>query len=282
MNKISDLLQVLELEQIEQNIFRGQSHQISSTRVFGGQVLAQALQAAQLTVIDAKIAHSMHGYFILPGDVSKPIVYKVERLRDGRSFATRRVTAIQNGKAIFNMAASFQKIEEGFNHQISMPDVPSPDQLLSDTQLAEVLKDKIHPRTRAYLSFPRPIEFKPVVKDLSSLNNREPIRQVWMRSKGPMPDDIELNRMVLAYASDYNLLMTALQPHAVSFDKVMLASLDHAMWFHRSFKMDEWLLYALDSPSASNARGFTRGSIFNQKGELISSVVQEGLVRSLD
>jgi len=280
MNDIKDLLEVLELEQIEENIFRGVSHTIGSKRVFGGQVLAQALHSAQLTVPDDRKVHSMHGYFILPGDVKKPIVYMVETLRDGRSFTTRRVTAIQNGRAIFNMAASFQIEEKGRNHQITMPNVLPPENLVSDQKLAEIYADKIPLIAKTFLARPRPIEFRPVEKNYVITNERqEPVRHVWMKAKGEMPDDSNIHKMVLAYASDYNLLTTAMKPHSLNFQNVILASLDHAMWFHREFRMDEWLLYALESPSSSNARGFTRGSVFNQAGELVASVVQEGLIR---
>jgi acyl-CoA thioesterase-2 len=280
MNDIKDLLEVLKLEQIEENIFRGVSHTVGSKRVFGGQVLAQALHSAQLTVPEERKVHSMHGYFILPGDVKKPIVYMVETLRDGRSFTTRRITAVQNGKAIFNMAASFQIQEEGRSHQITMPNVLPPESLVNDQELAKMYAHKISPIAKAFLERPRPIEFRPVEKNYIVYNEgQQPFRHVWMKAKGDMPNDPNIHRMVLAYASDYNLLTTAMKPHNLNFQNVILASLDHAMWFHREFRMDEWLLYALESPSSSNARGFTRGSVFNQQGELVASVVQEGLLR---
>jgi acyl-CoA thioesterase-2 len=282
MSNINSLLEAINLEQIEENIFRGISQKLVGKRVFGGQVLAQSLQAAQLTVTKDRVVHSMHGYFILPGDVNQPIIYMVERLRDGGSFTTRRITAIQNGKAIFNMAASFQKEEKGIDHQIDMPKVPMPDDLITDYELLELYKDQVPPITKAYLSLPRPIEFRPVEKNYILYDgNHEPLRHVWMKAKGVLPDSANIHRAALAYASDYNLLTTAMKPHPIAVDKVMLASLDHAMWFHRDFRMDEWLLYALDSPSASNARGFTRGSVFDQSGRLVASVVQEGLIRVL-
>lgn len=280
MKNTDDLLQILHLERIEENLFRGHSHPLVGKRVFGGQVLAQALNAAQQTVGEERDVHSMHGYFILPGDIDLPIVYQVERLRDGRSFTTRRVTAIQNGRAIFNMAASFQVAEEGLTHQTPMPNVPDPEHLATDRELLDEFSDRVPPLTRAYLSLPRPIEFRPVERHhVLYEGGQKPQRHVWMRAKGALPDAAALHQMVLAYASDYNLLTTAMNPHRIAVEQVMLASLDHAMWFHRPFRADEWLLYALDSPSASGGRGFTRGSVFDRAGKLVASVVQEGLVR---
>lgn len=280
MNNIEELIPILDLEQIEENIFRGESHFMGSPRVFGGQVLAQTLRAAQLTVPDDRHIHSLHGYFILPGDLTKPIVFMVDRIRDGRSFTTRRVVAVQNGKAIFNMAASFQIEEGGYDHQVRMPDVPSPDQLMNNVQLVEKYKDYLPAGIKAFLSQPRPIEFRPVEPEKSFGHvSGEPSRHVWMKANGAIGEDNNLHKMLLAYASDYNLLSTALQPHRDKITGLVMASLDHAMWFHRNFKMNEWLLYSLDSPSASNSRGFTRGSIYNQEGVLVASVVQEGLMR---
>lgn len=280
INTISDLIPILDLEQIEENIFRGNSHFMGSPRVFGGQVLAQAVRAAQLTVPEDRVVHSMHGYFILPGDLSKPIVFMVDRIRDGRSFTTRRVVAVQNGRAIFNLSASFQIKEDGYDHQITMPDVPKPEELITDVEVIEKYSDRVSASTKAFLSVPRPIEFKPVELDrVFYKEKQEPVRHVWMKAKGKMDDNTHLHRMILAYASDYNLLSTALKPHQYHFSGLVMASLDHAMWFHREFRMDEWLLYSLDSPSASNSRGFTRGSIFNQEGVLVASVTQEGLMR---
>jgi acyl-CoA thioesterase II len=280
MTKIEDLVNILDLEQIEENIFRGESHFMGSPRVFGGQVLAQTVRAAQLTVPNDRVIHSMHGYFILPGELEKPIIFMVDRIRDGRSFTTRRVVAVQNGKVIFNMSASFQIEETGYDHQISMPEVPQPEGLLNNEQLLEKYKDFIPKGVKAFLSIPRPIEFRPVNPEATFGHvNGEPVRSVWMKANDSIAGDMNLHRMLLAYASDYNLLSTALQPHRNQIKNLVIASLDHAMWFHREFRMDEWLLYALDSPSASNSRGFTRGSIFNQQGVLVASVVQEGLMR---
>ena len=280
MNSISELLDLLTLEKLEVNLFRGQSSSIGTKRVFGGQVLAQALSAAMQTVQEDRHMHSMHAYFILPGDPEQPIVYEVDRIRDGGSFTTRRIVAIQHGRAIFNMAASFQKKERGFDHQFNMPDVPGPDALLNDDELLSHFRPKIPEKIYERLAYPRPIEFKSVegIHYLSSQKG-EPRRHVWMRSKGKMTDDLDLHRSVLLYASDYNLLTTALRPHQPDFTETFLASLDHAMWIHRDFRMDEWLLFDLDSPSASNGRGFTRGNIFNEQGLLVASMVQEGLIR---
>jgi acyl-CoA thioesterase II len=284
MDNVQELTDLLTLEKIEENIFRGENYQAPWKRVFGGQVLAQALQACYQTVPEGRLVHSMHAYFILAGDINQPIIYDVDRIRDGGSFTTRRVVAIQKGAAIFSMGASFQSVQEGMEHQISMPNVPMPDTLVSDEKLAEVFKDAA-PEIYRSLTFPRPLEFRPVEK-LNPLSRRgyPPFRHVWIRSKGTLPDDIRLHQAILAYASDYNLLTTATLPHweQVKPNELFLASLDHAMWFHRTFRIDEWLLYALDSPSASNARGFTRGNVFTQDGQLVASVVQEGLIRKRD
>ncbi len=284
MTNVQELIDLLNLEKIEENIYRGANYQAPWKRVFGGQVLAQALNACQRTVPDDRLVHSMQAYFILAGDINQPIIYEVDRIRDGGSFSTRRVVAIQKGAAIFSMGASFQSVQEGLDHQISMPNVPSPDMLVSDEKLAEVFKEAA-PEIYRSLTFPRPLEFRPVEK-LNPMSGKEyaPFRHVWVKAKGELPDDIRLHQAILAYASDYNLLTTATLPHwgKVKPNELFLASLDHAMWFHRSFRIDEWLLYALDSPSASNARGFTRGSVFNQQGQLVASVVQEGLIRKRD
>ncbi|MEL6589735.1 MAG: acyl-CoA thioesterase II [Bacteroidota bacterium] len=280
MQSAAELLQQISLEKIEENIFRGQSHSIGGRRVFGGQVLAQSLQAAMLTAPEDRLVHSMHGYFVLAGDTERPIIYDVDRVRDGGSFTTRRVRAIQHGQPIFTMAASFQKMEEGNDHQIEMPKVPPPEEVLSDQELANKLDDQLPSGIKNWLFFPRPIEFRPV-EGPTMLDRRkhEPFHHVWFRAKGELGDDPRDHQVVLAYASDYNLLSTALKPHSHIITELMMASLDHAMWFHRSFRADDWLLYALDSPSASNARGFTRGNVFDRSGKLVASVVQEGLIR---
>lgn len=283
MKNVHELLELLELEQIEMNLFRGKSTMVGGKRVYGGQVLAQALHAAARTAPEDRRLHSLHGYFILPGSIEKPIIYEVDRIRDGGSFTTRRVVAIQNGKAIFNSSASFQAVEEGFDHQGEAPDVPDPEELLDDLKLAERFQDKWPLAFRTFFERDRPIEFRPVDQyDAFNPGKQAPVKYVWLRAKGDMQNaPAASHQHVLAYAADYNLLTTALNPHwdHVSFANLQLASLDHAMWFHRDFRIDEWLLYAIDSPSASNGRGFTRGNIFTRDGKLVASVVQEGLVR---
>lgn len=282
MKEVKDLLQLLDLEDLDKNLYRGVSSPVGSQRVFGGQVLAQSLTAAMRTLPAERILHSIHSYFILPGKLEIPIIFQVEQVRDGGSFSSRRVRAIQNGQVIFFMAASFQLRQEGFDHQINMPNVSMPDQLVSWEDLVTKYGDQLPENYKRFLNLDRPIEFRPVELINPALPGKnQPYRHVWMKAKGLMPDDIQAHQSVLAYTSDYNLLTTALLPHgnAAALSKVQLASLDHAMWFHRDFRMDDWLLYAIDSPSASNARGFTRGNIFDQEGRLVASVVQEGMVR---
>ncbi|HRD81759.1 MAG: acyl-CoA thioesterase II [Saprospiraceae bacterium] len=282
MKTINELLDLLQLEAIEENLFRGHSTNIGSGRVFGGQVLAQSLWAAMQTAPPGRVLHSLHSYFLLAGDISQPIIFEVDRIRDGGSFTTRRVKAIQKGKAIFLMSASFHAPEPGYDHHLNMPNVSPPEMLVSWDDLVSQYGKMLPDNIRRFLEIERPIEFKPVeVVSLDLKGAAQPVRHVWMRSKGEMPQDLALHQTVLAYASDYNLLTTALLPHGneASFGDYMLASLDHAMWFHRDFKMDDWLLYAIDSPSASGARGFTRGSVFTRDGALVASVVQEGLMR---
>lgn len=282
MKEVKDLLDLLDLEKIDDNLFRGESRHMGSSRVFGGQVLAQALTAAMRTVDSDRILHSTHGYFILPGDLNIPIIFQVENLRDGGSFSTRRVKAIQRGQAIFIMAASFQLKQEGYDHHIDMPQVSSPEDLVSWEQIVAKFGDMLPENIKKFLDLDRPIEFRPVELVNPAMGGKsEPFRHVWMKAKGEMPDYLSAHQRVLAYSSDYNLLTTALLPHGneTSFGNIQLASLDHAMWFHRDFRMDDWLLYAVDSPSASHARGFTRGNIFTGDGKLVASVVQEGLMR---
>ncbi len=284
MKEVKELLALLDLEVIEENIFRGLSHSIGSSRVFGGQVLAQALTAAMRTVPEDRYVHSLHAYFILPGDINQPIIFEVDRIRDGGSFTTRRIKAIQKGQAIFLMSASFQLQQAGFDHHINMPNVSAPEVLVSWEDLSEKYGELMPENLRRFLNVDRPIEFRPVELHNPALPGKsQPFRHIWMKAKGKMPQDRRAHQSVLAYASDYNLLTTALLPHgsAAAWGNVQLASLDHAMWFHRDFRMDDWLLYAIDSPSASNARGFTRGNIFTRDGKLIASVVQEGLMRPL-
>ena len=278
---VKKLLTILDLETLEHNLFRGSSPQDGWQRVFGGQVIGQALVAAERTV-EGRVAHSLHGYFMRPGDPKVPIIYEVDRIRDGGSFNTRRVVAIQHGQAIFSMSASFHVVEEGYDHQFAMPDVPGPDDLPSLNELAEEEIEKFPLLIRTYFERKRPIEIKPV--DLTRFlhpEKREPVQHVWMRATGPLPDDPALHQCALAYASDFTLLDTALIAHGlVLYDpKLMLASLDHAMWFHRPFRADEWLLYAQDSPASGGARGYTRGSVYTRDGILVASAVQEGLIR---
>ena len=276
------LVNLLDLEPLEVNIYRGRNRDLGTGRVYGGQVFAQALVAARRTVDDARDCHSAHGYFILPGDLAAPIVYFVDRLRDGKSFTTRRVTAIQHGHAIFNLSASFHVAEEGFSHQSAMPDVPDPETLTPELTLIRDMADKIPESLRTVLTQDRPMDFRPVSPvDLVDPGKREPVRHTWFRADGRLPDDLSIHQAVLAYASDYGLLITALQPHALSqrTHGLQLASLDHSLWMHRPFRTDEWLLYATDSPVTSGARGFVRGTIYSRSGELVASVAQEGLVR---
>jgi acyl-CoA thioesterase-2 len=276
------LLAVLDLEPLEVNIYRGANRDIGSGRVFGGQVLAQALVAARRTVEGEREAHSLHGYFILPGDLDAPIIYFVDRLRDGSSFTTRRVTAIQHGRAIFNLSASFHVRESGPEHQAAMPDVPPPESLENELVRIRAMAESLPERLRGVLTQDRPIDFRPVEPiDPFHPERREPVRHIWLRAAGPLPDEPIVHQAVLAYASDYALLGTALQPHGVTFysPAMQVATLDHALWMHRPFRVDEWLLYAMDSPVAANARGFSRGSFYTRDGVLVASVAQEGLVR---
>lgn len=282
MKDVSELLEHLKLERLEENLYRGTSKDVGSKSVFGGQVLAQALQAASATVSEDRIAHSLHGYFILPGDINSPIVFNVDRVRDGGSFTTRKVAAIQHGKTIFSFMASFQKKQEGFDHQIEMPNVAKPEDLYSDRELFAKAETMMPEKLKKVLGRDRPIIFKPtVIPNFFNPQKEAPFSNIWFKANGEMPDDLALHQSVLAYASDYNLLTTALKPHGISFGtkNLQMASIDHAMWFFRDFRVDDWLLYAVDSPSTSNARGFCRGNIFNQDGVLVASVVQEGLIR---
>lgn len=245
-------------------------------------MLAQALVAARRTVDEPREAHSVHGYFILPGDLAAPIVYFVDRLRDGGSFATRRVTAIQHGRAIFNLSASFHREESGLEHQSEMPDVPPPESLASELDLIREMADRIPEKLRGVLTQDRPLDFRPVDPgDFFRPERRAPKRYFWVRAVARLPDDALTHQAVLAYASDYALLPTALLPHALSYrsPQLQMASLDHSLWLHRSFRVDDWLLYAMESPAAAGARAFTRGAFFTRGGQLVASVAQEGLVR---
>ncbi|MFI4889073.1 MAG: acyl-CoA thioesterase II [Steroidobacterales bacterium] len=282
MNQLlQDLLKVLTLERLEFNLFRGQSRDIGSPQVFGGQVLGQALVAASATV-EGRMVHSLHAYFMRRGDFNAPIVYDVDRARDGNHFSTRRVVAIQHGEQILNMAASFQMSEQGLEHQVDMPDVPGPEALPDVHEYYRDLLPKLPQRLRRLLEYKRPFEFRPVQPPaFLSTQSQPPQKQVWFRAIDKLPDDETLHRCLLAYASDFNLLDTAMRPHALSHatPNIAIASIDHAMWFHHPARVDEWMLYATDSPSASGARGFSRGSIFRTDGRLLASTAQEGLMR---
>ena len=278
---VQDLLAILDLEVLEQNLFRGRSPQVGWQRVFGGQVIGQALVAASRTV-EGRSPHSLHGYFLLPGDPKVPIIYDVERIRDGRSFTTRRVKAIQHGQPIFTLSASFHIDEPGLSHQMAMPDVPKPDQLPSESDIRERVMPLMPDPVRAYFERERPIELRPVeFKRYMTRDGLDPYFNVWIRATGTIPDDPAIHQAVLAYASDMTLLDSTLVAHGrtVFEREIQAASLDHALWFHRPFRADEWLLYAQDSPFAGGARGFARGSIFTSDGVLVASVAQEGLIR---
>jgi acyl-CoA thioesterase-2 len=280
---VEELISILDLEPLERNLFRGRSPQSGWQRVFGGQVISQALVAAQRTVEPDRHVHSLHCYFMRPGDPEVPIIYEVDRIRDGKSFTTRRVVAIQHGEAIFSLSASFQIDEPGLEHAIEMPEgIPAPETLLSEKELVSQFIDKLPEALRKYWQRERPIEFKPV--SLTHYMTREklpPKQHMWIRVTGPVPDDRALQAAVLAYLSDMTLLDTSLFAHGRSFfDRdIQMASLDHAMWFHRPHRLDDWFLYTQDSPNTSGARGFTRGAIYARDGTLVASVAQEGLIR---
>jgi acyl-CoA thioesterase-2 len=279
---LADLQQQLELERLEVNLFRGQSRDTGSPQVFGGQVLGQALKAASATIEDGRVVHSLHAYFLRRGDFNKPIVYSVDRSRDGGSFSTRRVVAIQNGEQIFICSASFQTPEPGLDYQASAPQVPPPEQLKPFTKPPPAVLEKLPEKLRRWLEIERPFEFRPVQQynPLAPVAC-EPVRQIWMRAVDKLPDDDALHRCLLAYISDYWLLDTSTMPHGSSFlrGNLIMASIDHAIWFHRAARVDDWLLYCLDSPSSSGARGFARGSFYTRTGVLVASTAQEGLIR---
>ena len=279
--RLSDVLGLLELEALEVNLFRGESRDIGSPQVFGGQVLGQALSAAAATVED-RVVHSLHAYFLRRGDCNAPIVYEVDRSLDGHSFANRRVVAIQHGQQIFNMTASFQVAEAGFDHQVTMPQVPPPESLPDLGHPPAELLARLPERVRRFIERPRPFEFR-TVQPINLLQPRreDPVREVWFRAVGALADDEMLHRRLLAYLSDFFLLDTSTLPHGTTLlePTLVMASIDHAMWFHRPLRVDDWLLYAIDSPSASGARGFARASVFARDGRLVASAAQEGLVR---
>jgi len=279
---VEDLLTILDLEELDLNLFRGRSPQAGWQRVYGGQVIGQALVAAVRTVDASRPPHSMHAYFLLPGDPKVPIIYDVDRMRDGKSFTTRRVTARQHGHPIFSTLVSFHANEPGLDHQAKMPKVPSPEDLPNETQMREKLLPTMPDPVRRYYERERPIELRPVEFDRYGGKKYPDGRfHVWIKATGRLPDDLAIHQCVLAYASDMTLLDAALAPHGRTlFEKeFMAASLDHALWLHRPFRADDWLLYAQDSPNLHGSRGFSRGLIFTRDGTLVASVAQEGLVR---
>ena len=283
---LAGLIAQLDLETLEVNLFRGQSSDVGGRSVFGGQVIGQALVAASRTAVD-RVPHSLHAYFLLPGDMAAPIVYEVDRLRDGKSFSARRVQAIQHGRPILSMMASFQVAEVGLEHQAPMPQVPPPESLPSSAGLREqwlAEAGEVSPRIRESMLRASPIEFRPV-QERNPLKPRPgpPMQALWFRVSERLPDEPMLHRCLLAYASDFNLIGTALRPHGKTWysDSLVVASIDHALWFHRPARLDEWLLYSMDSPSAQGARGLARGLIHDQQGRLVASVAQEGLMREV-
>ncbi len=282
MSIVAELLRLLELEPLEVNIYRGLNRDLGTGRVFGGQVFAQALVAARRTVDAPREAHSVHGYFLRAGDLAVPIVYFVDRPRDGGSFTSRRVTAIQHGEAIFHLSASFHLQEPGLEHQATMPVVPAPETITSELELVRARAPELPEHLRGILTQDRPLDFRAVVpSDPITHDRTAPIRQVWFRCIERLPDEPIVHQAILAYASDYGMLPTALLPHDVTYrdPRLLLASLDHTLWMHQDFRADEWLLYCIDSPSAHGARGFVRGQVFTQDGRLVASVAQEGLMR---
>ncbi len=282
-NVLDELVALLALEPLEVNLFRGQSQDLGWGTVFGGQVLGQALSAAVQTVPAERQVHSLHAYFLRPGDVKRPIVYEVDRIRDGRTFTTRRVVAIQAGEPIFNLAASFQVHEEGFAHQDAMPDAPPPEQLPTEQEHIAATVARLPAMLQKRATAERPFEVRPVDWDSEPFTppKRAPQRKLWMRTVARLPDEPALHRYLLAYMSDHAFVTTSLLPHGVTWltGGMQVASLDHVMWFHRPVRVDEWLLYVMDSPAASGGRGLVRGRVFTRDGQLVASTAQEGLIR---
>ncbi len=281
--RLADLEKQFQLERLEVNLFRGESRDTGSPQVFGGQVLGQALMAAHCTIDDERVVHSMHAYFLRRGDFTKPIVYSVDRSRDGGSFSARRVVAVQDGEQIFISSASFQKPEKGLEYQATAPKVPPPEDLPPLSKPSQEEIDKLPEKLRRWLKIERPFEFRPVqpYNPLAPKATAPPVRQIWMRAVDKLSDDDTLHQCLLAYISDYWLLDTSTMPHGSSFlrGNLVMASIDHAIWFHRRARVDDWLLYSLDSPSSSGARGFARGSLYSRDGVLVASTAQEGLIR---
>jgi len=277
--RLAELLNLLDLERLEDNLFRGQSRDIGAPQVFGGQVLGQALVAASRTV-DGRLAHSLHAYFLRRGDVNSPIVFEVDRSRDGGSFTSRRVVAIQHGQPILTMSASFHLNEPGMDHQAPMPEAPPPEGLRDLGAINAEMLDQVPEKVRCFFQHRRPFEFRPVnPPNYVDRIKSAPAKLVWFRAVDRLPDEQPLQRCLLTYVSDYHLLDTATLPHGVSLLQLQMASIDHAIWFHRDLRLDDWLLYAIDSPSASGARGFGRGAVYSRDGRLVASVAQEGLIR---
>ena len=279
---LSDLLDLLQLEKLEQGLFRGQSENLGLPQVYGGQVIGQALSAAHYTVEPDRAVHSFHSYFLYPGQLDKPIIYDVENLRDGRSFSTRRVKAIQNGRPIFYLTASYHGEAPGFEHQNAMPQVPGPENLASETELAAGIANLLPEKLKHIICSEKPIETRPVVVvNPMQPEKVEPKQYLWIKANGAMPDNHLIHQYLLGYASDWGFLITALHPHGVSLmtPKFQVATIDHSIWYHRRFKMDDWLLYAIESPTANNSRGLVRGEIFDRQGNLVASAIQEGVMR---
>lgn len=279
---LESLLELLNLEQLEQGLFRGQSEHLGLPQVYGGQVLGQALSAARYTVSDDRIAHSFHSYFLYPGDPEMPIIYDVETLRDGRSFSTRRVKAVQKGRPIFYLTASYHGETDGFEHQNAMPQIEGPENYKSERELASQIAEFLPEKIQQVFCGEKPIEVRPV----TVINPLKPVKAdakqyLWIKANGTVPDKQIIHQYLLAYASDWGFLVTAMHPHKVTLmtPNFQVATIDHSMWFHRPFKMDEWLLYAIESPTASNERGLVRGEIYNQQGDLVASAIQEGVMR---
>ncbi|MET4121947.1 acyl-CoA thioesterase-2 [Bradyrhizobium sp. JR1.5] len=281
---LKNLVDILEPKRLAGDQFRGHNLDLRWGYLFGGQLVAQALASAEQTIREDQSAHSVHGYFLRPGDERKPVTYQVERIRDGKSFATRRVEALQDGCTVFTLTASFHREEAGVEHQDLMPKMPFPEGLHTQAQITRKYTDRMPDATREQLSLNCAIEMRPVQPiDILHPDPRPPLRGVWYRAMGTLPDRPVLHRALLAYVSDLNLLSTAMLPHALTWltPGVHSTSLDHAVWFHRSFRIDDWLLFVMDSPSASGARGLTRGQFFSRDGRLVASAVQEGLIRVL-
>jgi acyl-CoA thioesterase-2 len=286
MTSVNDLLDILILEQLSENEFEGTSETVGSPNVFGGQVLAQAINAAYRTITNNRVLHSMHSYFLEAGNLSLPIRYQVSIMRDGGSFSVRRVTASQNGTVIFILSASFHKDEKGYEHQIQMePNVAQPEDLMSWSDLLEQFGEMLPKKTKTFLEIPRPVEFKPTqIPNPFEKKNLPPYADIWFKLKGDTTSlDLPTKQKILTYISDYNILSVAIQPHAskAHWGNLQTASLDHSMWYFRDFDLDDWLLFSLESPSTSNARGFAKGHIFTRDGKLVASVAQEGLMRPI-